>query len=42
MDDTDEKEWPSTRKAVAMLKEGCDLIEDPDGYSAFRKRLSDV
>lgn len=38
MDDTDEIEWPSTRKAVGMLKEGCDLIAERDGYSLFRKR----
>lgn len=37
MDDTDENEWPSTQKAVRMLKETCDLIIDCDGYSLFRK-----
>jgi hypothetical protein len=40
MDDTDENVWPSTRKAVEMLKEDCDLIADRDGYSLFRKRGS--
>jgi len=40
MDDTNEVEWPSTQKAVEMLMEGCDLIEDCGDYSVFCKRPS--
>jgi hypothetical protein len=38
MDDTNEIEWPSTKKAVEMLRESCDLIEDYGDYAVFRKR----
>lgn len=35
MDDTD---WPSTQKAVGLLKDQCEVIKDEAKYKWFRKR----
>lgn len=34
----DDVDWPTTKKAVAMLEAACDVIKDGGKYKIFRKR----